>query len=235
MLEAVNITYSYPGREPALGGLNATFPSGLTLLAGANASGKSTLLRILSGLVEPDSGMLRGGDGQTVGAAELRRLSRLVIQDADPQILGATVGEDVALGRAASNLGARFEAEAARLAGRFGLDRLWRAPVETLSFGQKRKLCLVNAILAGPELLLLDEPFEALDYPSARELRDFIAANRAAGVSQVVSTHDLEPLLTLADWLIVVADGAAAGEGKPADLLPRLGEWSVRTPGSGWA
>ena len=234
MLEAVDLVYSYPGRDTALRGINATFPRGLTLLAGANASGKSTLLRIFSGLATPDSGKVVQSDGSPLSPDALRSLSRLVIQDADLQILGASVGEDIALGRSASNLGGQFDAEAVRLAKSFGLEHLWQASVEVLSYGQKRKLSLVNALLAGPKLLLLDEPFEALDYPSAQELRGFIAANSKAGIDQIVSTHDLEPLFDLADWLVVVRDGAVAGEGKPGDLLPHLREWSVRMPGGSW-
>lgn len=234
MLTVTDLVYSYPGRDRALKGLCASFSSGLTLLAGANASGKSTLLRILSGLVAPDDGAMKRDDGAELTPAALRDMSRLVIQDADPQILGATVGEDVVLGRAGSGLGGRFEAEAENLAGRFGLAALWRAPVETLSFGQKKRLTLLNALLAGPRLLLLDEPFEALDYPAARELREFIAANRAAGVAQIVSTHDLEPLFDLADRLVVIGDGTTVGEGEPGALIGKLAGWSVRTPGATW-
>lgn len=233
-LIAEGIIYSYPGRPRALKGLNACFAAGLTLLVGANASGKSTLLRLLSGMVYPASGRFLKGDGAELGPVELREQSRLVIQDADPQILGPTVAEDVELGRSISGLGRRFTAEAERLAARLGLDRHWSAPVETLSFGQKRKLNLMNAMLAGPRLLLLDEPFEGLDYPSARELREFIAENRSVGVNQIVSTHDLEPLLALADWLVVVRDGVTAAEGEPGELADKLARWSVRPPGGAW-
>lgn len=234
MIEIVDGWYSYPGRGAALKGLSAAFSPGLTLLAGANASGKSTLLRLLSGLIRPDRGVVRRTGGGETTAEELRRMGRLVIQDADPQILGATVGEDVELGRAASNLGGRFSAEAEGLAERFGLRALWNAPVETLSFGQKKRLNLLNALLAGPELLLLDEPFEALDYPSARELRGFIAENRTAGVAQIISTHDLEPVFDLADRLVVIKDGLVVAQGKPDELVPDLSTWSVRTPGERW-
>ena len=95
MLKVCGLRYSYPGRDPALLGVSASFPRGLTLVAGANASGKSTLLLLLAGLIEPDAGSVVDGGGAVLDAGALRSLARLVGQDADPQILGATVGEDV--------------------------------------------------------------------------------------------------------------------------------------------
>jgi ABC-type cobalt transport system, ATPase component len=234
LLRAADVNYSYPGRGRAISNINASFSTGLTLLVGANASGKSTLLRLLSGLVATESGAFVDENGSALTGETLWKMSRLVIQDADPQILGATVAEDVNLGKATSNLNNRFDSECQRLLARFGLKGNWAAPVETLSFGQKRKLNLMNAMLAGPKLLLLDEPFEGLDYPSSRELREFIAENRAAGIGQIISTHDLEPVIALADWLVVMRQGDSAVEGRPYELLPNLDKWSVRPPGRGW-
>lgn len=235
MLRLENISYAYPGRGSALANLGAVLSDGITILAGPNAGGKTTLLRLMAGLLEPDAGAVSDtGSGNRLRTADLRRLGRMVMQDADPQILGSRVGEDIRLGREASNLGGRFDAEAERLVAKFGLDRYWHSPVDSLSYGQKRKLCLVHALLAGPRLLLLDEPFAGLDYPAALELREFLRENRDAGIIQVVSTHELEPVFDLADHLVVIAGGGIAAEGRPADLAPRLAEWSVRPPGGGW-
>lgn len=235
MLRLESIHYSYPGRkEEALRGLTARIPDGVTLLAGPNAGGKTTLLRLLAGLLRPAAGRVVRGDGAPLADRELRGLGRMVMQDADPQILGAHVGEDIMLGRAASALGDAFPAEAKRLADKFGLAPYWHEPVETLSYGQKRKLCLIHALLAGPKMLLLDEPFAGLDYPSARELREFIRENRANGLAQIISTHELEPVYDLADRVLVVDEGVTAEEGTPAELLPQLSRWSVRPPGGGW-
>lgn len=234
MLHLSNIIYAYPGHDTALDGLTTSIVDGVTLLAGPNAGGKTTLLRLLAGLLEPSAGTVADQDGKPLRPTDLRRLGRMVMQDADPQILGARVGEDILLGKAASALGDRFEAEAARLAERFGLDRFWNETVDALSYGQKRKLCLVHALLAGPRLLLLDEPFAGLDYPSARELRDFLRENAHSGPTQVISTHELEPIFDLADHMVIVLDGKVVAEGPPATLAPHLPEWSVRTPGGGW-
>lgn len=235
MLTIENVTYAYPGHGEALRGLSCRVPDGLTLLAGANAGGKTTLLSLLAGLACPKAGrIVLEHTGAAADARELRRAGRMVMQDPEPQMLGARVGEDIMLGAAASSLGAAFAEEAKAIAGRMGLADNWHRPVDSLSHGQKRKLCLAHAVLAGPRLLLLDEPFAGLDYPSAIELRELIAHNRRDGLAQVVSTHDLEPLFDIADWMIVLADGRLAAEGKPADLRGRLRDWSVRPPGGEW-
>ncbi len=234
MLHLSDISFAYPGRDaPAFAADGVTLSPAVTILAGPNAGGKTTLLLLLAGLLQAQRGAIRE-NGTALAAADLRRMARMVMQDPEPQILGVRVGEDIMLGRAASNLGAGFDAEAHRLAEKFGLKHAWHETVDALSYGQKRKLCLLHALLAGPRLLLLDEPFAGLDYPSALELRGFIRDNAAAGIAQAVSTHELDPVFSLADRLVVVKDGAVAAEGTPAELEPRLEEWSVRRPGKGW-
>ena len=235
MLTLNSLTFAYPGRELALKGVTGRIVDGITLLVGPNAGGKTTLLRLLAGLLEPfGGGVIDNASEEALTPIALRRRARMVMQDADPQILGASVGEDVMLGRGASSLRMGFDAEAQRLAVKFGLQPYWNESVGSLSYGQKRKLCLVHALLAGPRLLLLDEPFAGLDYPSARELREFVLENRRAGLAQVISTHELEPVFAIADWLVVVENGVVAAEGRPDDLRNCLNEWSVRPPGGGW-
>ncbi|MCD8352090.1 MAG: energy-coupling factor ABC transporter ATP-binding protein [Planctomycetaceae bacterium] len=234
MLKIENIEYAYPGGKPALRNASAELAGGITVIVGPNAGGKTTLLRVLAGLLEPGSGRIVDEDGTSLSPADLRQATRMVMQDADPQILGATVAEDVLLGKPASGLGGRFDLAATVLRRRLDLDSMWRQPVGMLSYGQKRKLCLLHAMLAGPRCLLLDEPFAGLDFPAARELRRLIRENREEGLHQVISTHELEPVFDIADRLVVVANGEIAAQGLPHELVGRLGEWSVRAPGKGW-
>ncbi|MCC8191249.1 MAG: energy-coupling factor ABC transporter ATP-binding protein [Planctomycetes bacterium] len=235
MIALDQITFTYPGQPPTLAGLSAHIPQGVTLLVGPNAGGKTTLLRLLAGLLEPQTGrFIETATNRALTAADRRRLARMVLQDADLQILGASVGDDVMLGQAASALGAAFAAEAAALTRSFGLAGQWHDPVTALSFGQKKKLCLLHALLAAPAMLLLDEPFVGLDYAAVSELRECIVANRRRGLTQVVCTHELEPVFDLADWLLVVGGGTLLAEGPPAALVDTLRDWSVRPPAGEW-
>ncbi|MFW6243790.1 MAG: ATP-binding cassette domain-containing protein [Desulfovibrionales bacterium] len=149
------------------------------------------------------------------------------IEKADLQILGSTVAEDLMLGLENTEDNTRLCRETAS---RLGLLEWWDTPVHALSWGQKRKLCLAATLLRQPAVLLFDEPFSGLDYPSATELRRTLAHNRAQGMTQVVAVHDLEPVLDLADRLLVLSRGVLALEGTPAEVLDHVAGHSVRPP-----
>lgn len=238
MIVARNLRYSHPGTPaempPALDGAAFTVPFGALLcLCGVNGSGKSTLLQLLAGLLRVGAGTLDVAGHRCPGAeAALRRHGALVLQDADLQLLGATVAEDLLLtappahtpGGVAALTAARAAAE------RFGLAAHWDSPVHTLSYGQKRKLCLASALLTTPGLLLLDEPFSGLDHPAALELRAILARNRTAGLTQVVSVHELEPVVDMADLMLVLDGGRQALFGPPARVLDRVRAHGIRPP-----
>jgi len=229
MIVLTELEYAYPTGEPALAGLSMAVPEGaLVGLVGANGSGKSTLLSLLAGLYTPTSGTLRVGGHESPGGEKAIRSSvRMVMQDADLQILGATVEEDLLLGRRRSD---EETARARAMAARFHLADHWERPVQTLSWGMKRKLCLAAALLDGPSVLLLDEPFSGLDFPGAREMRAILRENRAAGLTQVVSSHDLDSFVDMADLLVVLNRGRLAVAGTVEDVLPHVLENDVRPP-----
>jgi len=229
LIELTAIHYSY-GRGEVLRGISLRLEQGLTLaLAGANGSGKSTLLALFAGLHTPSQGRLKVGGHVSPGQErDIRAMSGLVVQDADLQILGATVGEDLCLGLAPGD--SAGEAEARSLAERLHLAELWDEPVHALSWGQKRKLCMAATLRRKPALLLLDEPFSGLDYPGVREMRAMLGANRAAGLTQVVSAHDIEPLADMADLWAVLDKGELAAWGTAEEVFPVLTRHDVRPP-----
>lgn len=227
MIHLDSVTFGYAKTAPVLRGVHFGLPSGSILaLAGANGSGKSTLLSLLAGLHAPDSGSL-AVEGVS-DPARLRRTVGLVLQDAELMILGATVAEDICLGLESHDDAGRETAR--RLAEGFGLLGLWDAPVQTLSYGQKRKLTLAAALRDAPSLLCLDEPFAGLDYPAVLEVRSILAANRKRGLTQVVAAHDVEPLAGIADAWAVLCDGCLEAYGKAESVFPKLLECGVRPP-----
>lgn len=225
MIRSEALEYVYEDGRKALQDVNLHLDrGGLHVLAGANGSGKSTLLALLAGLFRPTHGTLLV-DGR--GGEEIRDVARLVLQDADLQILGGTVGEDLLLGRE-DDVGA--EAEAREFLRRFGMADCWERPVHTLSGGMKRKLCLAAALLDRPAVLLLDEPMSGLDYPGMLELRRILADNADAGMTQVVAVHDLEPVIDRTDTLTVLEHGGLVLHGAPGDVLDRVRAHHVRPP-----
>lgn len=231
MISVENLHFTHPGTGNGLGKISFSLAQGrLLLLAGANGSGKSTLLQLLCGLASPGRGRIRIGDLRSPGMEKrIRARVGLVFQDPGVQILGATVGEDLLLGARARKAG---EAVGHDLADRFGLRDLWDRPVQDLSGGEKRRLCLASALVAGPEVLLMDEPLSGLDYPGICELRRLVVRNREQGLTQIVSSHDLEPLVDLADSLAVLHKGELVRWGAPADVLDGVEQFGVRAPWS---
>ena len=229
MISVDNLHFTHPGTESGLGNISFSLaPGSLLLLAGANGSGKSTLLQVLCGLASPQGGRIRIGDLESPGMEKrIRARVGLVFQDPGVQILGATVGEDLLLGARARQKGEEIGYE---LADRFGLRDLWDRPVQDLSGGEKRRLCLASSLVTGPDVLLLDEPLSGLDYPGIQELRRLIARNREQGLTQVVATHDLEPLADLADTLAVLHKGELVRWGRPSRVLDGIESFGVRPP-----
>jgi len=231
MITAENLTFSYRGNTAsALDNVSFSIPKGaLVCLCGTNGSGKSTLFSLLAGLQTPSAGVLRVAAVTAKGnEQQLRAQSALVLQDADLQIIGATVAEDMMLAFPAND--AEAEAACRAMAKRFSLLEHWDSPVHALSYGQKRKLCLAVSLLSTPSLLLLDEPFSGLDYPAMLEMRSIMKANKDQGLTQIVSVHDLEPVIDLADSMIVLHHGKLMGSGNPHDLLASLLEYGIRPP-----
>ncbi len=230
-----------------LRGLVKTFPDGtrgldgaslvvetpsFVVLSGRNGSGKSLLIRHALGLETADEGAVLM-DGKALGAvlAETRRRMALVFQEPEHQILGVTVREDAEFGPRASGerqaaYSARVEA-ALKAAGLAGFDDRLCAG---LSGGEKRRLAVASALVAGPELIVLDEPFNGLDWSGASDLLRVLLRLRAVGVGVLIVTHDLEKCLAHADRLVIMDGGRVVRDGSPAELWDELPELGLRRP-----
>lgn len=232
LLHIEGLGYAYE-KQPVLENIGFEMAAGETIcLAGANGSGKSTLLALLAGLYTPETGSITLGDVVSPGKTKaLRKRTALVLQDADMQILGADVGEDLLLVTDPKSSGNPQALEKAKEAARrFGLLGAWETPSHALSYGQKRKLCLAAALLEAPDLLLLDEPFAGLDYPACLEMRVFLKEAKTAGQAVIISTHDLDPVIDLADTLMVLDEGRLVLKGTPAAVLDDIAAHKVRPP-----
>jgi ABC-2 type transport system ATP-binding protein len=205
-------------REPvlALDGVTVSVPSGtVCALVGRNGSGKSTLLRVLATLVLPDAGsaLVDGYDvvGDDVG---VRRCASLVTADDRSFSMRLTGRENLELfaGLHDAPEGAVGEALA-----RVDLDTAGDDVYATYSSGMRQRLALARALLASPSVLLLDEPFRALDDVSADTLRSVIAGAADGGATVLIATHHTDELGDRCDQVVeldggrVVHDGGLAG------------------------
>ncbi|MBW6399427.1 heme ABC exporter ATP-binding protein CcmA [Roseomonas sp. HJA6] len=188
MLEARELS-CLRGERVVFAGRSFALPAGAALLlTGANGAGKSTMLRILSGLLRPAEGAVlwRGGDIAADPSAHAMRLRYLSHQDALKPAL--TVAENLEL--FAALWGGEVEPALEAVA----LAPLADLPARVLSSGQKRRLALARLALAPAALWLLDEPSTGLDAASVARLGPLLAAHRAAGGIVVAATHLPLPL-----------------------------------------
>ena len=195
-----------------------TIEAGETLaVIGPNGAGKSSLLLALAGLLHPTEGEMRFR-GQLIGLKDdlaYRRRIGLVLQD--PLLLDASVADNVAAGLRFRHLP---RAEIRRRVGewqeRLGVAHLQERPARKLSGGEAQRVSLARAFALQPELLLLDEPFSALDSPTRlRLLEDLQALLTATRMTTVFITHDLDEALLLGDRVAVLLAGRLRQVGRP--------------------
>jgi len=188
-------------------------------LIGDNGSGKSSFLRLINGLLFADSGDVRVCGLETRKERKaLPGKAGFLFQNAEHQILFPTVAEEICFGLCETGLSR--EAATARMRSLLDahdcLDWEYR-PVQELSEGQKQRLCLLSVIAMKPEILLLDEPFASLDYPTRRRM----SVELLRMPQQIIlASHDFD-LLADFDRILWLDHGKVVGDGRPGDILAR--------------
>jgi biotin transport system ATP-binding protein len=185
---------------------------------GRNGSGKTTLLRLIAGLIAPHGGVVRvdGFDPFVERKAALAALG-ILFQNPDHQILFPTVEEELAFGLIQQGLPqSNAMARVAETLAREGRAHWAKAPVSTLSQGQRHYLCLQAVLLMEPRIILLDEPLAGLDLPTQARL-----ARRFAALPQqlITITHDPATLAD-ADRVLWLEEGRIVADGMPGMVIP---------------
>lgn len=229
-LAAVSKRY---GAHAALEGVSLAVSEGeFVALVGGSGSGKTTLLKTINGLIRPDAGRVAVA-GEAVAAAEphlLRRRIGYVFQEVGlfPHL---SVAENI--GVTPRLLGWDKARIAARVAQLLDLVALPPAVAErspaALSGGQRQRVGVARALAAEPRLMLMDEPFGALD-PVTRDAlgADYRALHERLGLTTVMVTHDMAEAVLLADRIVVLKAGRILADGAPADLLATSADPDVR-------
>jgi osmoprotectant transport system ATP-binding protein len=214
-----------PGTRPALDGVTIEVPQGaFVAIVGQSGSGKSTLLGMINRLIDPSDGIVRfdGDDLRELDPIGLRRRIGYVFQDIGlfPHM---TLAENIAI--TPRLLGwdeTRRKARADDL-----LDLVQLPPAEfrdrfpsELSGGQRQRVGVARALAAEPHVILMDEPFGALDLRTRDALsRDYRALHDTLGLTTVMITHDVIEAVLLADRIAVIHDGRIVAYGTPHDLM----------------
>jgi len=204
---------AYPDGGRGLDGLDLTVGSGrVTALLGPNGAGKSTAVGVIAGLIDASAGAVSVLDGPP-GRREARRLVNVMVQE-DGLPTGAHAVELV---RHIARL--RGSPETAQpLVELLGLNRLKRTTIRRLSGGERRRVSLACALVANPELVVLDEPTAGLDPRGRSIVWECICGIRERGGTVLLCTHLLDEAESLADDVAIIAGGRCRAQGTLTEL-----------------
>ena len=220
-IELENLTHRFANGVKGVDNVSLSICKGeFVIMAGPNGSGKTTLLRHLNGLVMPSEGIVRvNGVPVKENLLRARRMVGMVFQDADSQIVGETVREDVAFGP--ENLGLDPSAVDRRThwaLSKVGLSPMAEVSPHLLSGGEKRRLAIAGVLSMQPDIILFDEPFSNLDYPGICQVVDQMKVLKGDAHTIVVTSHYLDPIIELADRLVILNQGRVVRDGEPATV-----------------
>ena len=207
ILELIHVSFSYhseKGETAALSDISLSVaPGEFISVVGPSGCGKTTLLSLISGLMAPESGQIRllgrpiGSSGANIGYMLQR----------DHLFEWRTVYDNVLLGlEIRHRKNDRALARVDSMLDTYGLSEFKKAPPAALSGGMRQRAALIRTLALEPDILLLDEPFSALDYQTRLEVGDDIGSIiRREGRTALLVTHDLAEAITLADRIVILS------------------------------
>jgi tungstate transport system ATP-binding protein len=206
------------GSATLLEDVSFTVPrGGATVILGPNGAGKSLLLRLCHGLLRPSHGTVtwQGGDGSLAG----KKRHAMVFQK--PVMLRRSARANLTHALAAAGHGREAGVRADAALERFGLAAIAERPARLLSGGEQQRLAIARADALQPEILFLDEPTSALDPGATRQIEAMLLAMKAAGVTLVMTSHDLGQARRLADRVLFLNRGRLLEDTPAADFFTR--------------
>ena len=225
MFKINNLTYQYDKTRKALNNVSMDFNKGNIIgIIGSNGSGKSTLFNNLMGILKSTEGeILYNGEQIKYDKKSLYNLRKevgIVFQDPEKQIFYSMVYDDIAF--ALRNIGIdektikeRIHTALEAVNGLQFIDR----PVHNLSFGQKKRVAIASVVAMENKLVLLDEPTAGLDPISTRAIVDIIKGLNKRGVKIVISSHDMNLIYEICDYVYVLNQGVLINEGTREEVF----------------
>jgi energy-coupling factor transporter ATP-binding protein EcfA2 len=215
--------HSYPQGPTSLRGVNLDIRKGeFVSIMGRNASGKTTLVKHLNGLLKPTKGKVTvdGTDTRDASVAQLARKVGMVFQNPNDHIFADTVEDEIAfilknLGFEGCEVGSRVD----DMLEIFNLAEYRKRYPRLLSGGQRQRVALASVLVARPGVLILDEPTRGLEYRLKSELMGFIERYRSEGNTVILVTHDVEIVAEYADRVVLLSEGRVVVDGNKHDVL----------------
>jgi sodium transport system ATP-binding protein len=225
MIEVQQLSKSF-GKVVAVQDVSFSAANGqITGLLGPNGAGKSTTLRMLYTLLRPDSGTARI-DGFDVSTEPLAVQSHIgVLSDAQGLYPRLTARENIRyFGNLHGLQGESLERQIERLLSLLDMEAIADRRTGGFSTGERLKVAIGRALVHDPANVLLDEPTNGLDVKSTRAMRRFIRTLRSEGKCILLTSHIMQEVAALCDWIVIIGHGTVAAQGTPDELLERTGK-----------
>ncbi|WP_188009123.1 ABC transporter ATP-binding protein [Grimontia hollisae] len=224
LLDIQGLTYSYDGEKNALENVSFNVRRGeMVSLLGKNGSGKSTITKLIMGVLAPDAGSIYvdGQDFSQLSIFERSKKVGVVMQNPNHMISHHMIMDEVAFGL--KNLGlsdAEIERRVLDVLEFCGLAKYRHWPVDALSYGQKKRVTIASILVMEPTLLILDEPTAGQDYRNYSAMLSFIKRlNKERGVTVIIISHDLHLVLENTTRSIVIADSKLIADAPMTDVF----------------
>lgn len=219
------LCHTYSNQIVALREVSLKFHEGeFIAIMGRNASGKTTLVKHINGLLKPTRGTVtvNGVDAGKSTIAELARTVGFIFQNPNDHLFADTVEEEVAftlrsLGFPAEEVLRRID----EVLEQFNLTRYRHSYPRSLSGGERQRVALASVVAAGPKVLILDEPTRGLEYRLKNELMQFLKEYRDRGNTIILVTHDVETVAEHADRVIILSEGRVVVDGDRRQVLSK--------------
>ncbi|KGN03306.1 cobalt ABC transporter ATPase [Clostridium novyi A str. 4570] len=225
ILETKNLSFKYEDGTNALNNINLKIEKGKKIaFLGVNGAGKSTLFLNFNGILKPSSGeVLYKGEKIKYTHSylnELRKNIGIVFQDPDNQLFSANVYQEVSFG--AMNLDLDETEVRKRVDEGLKSVNMYEykdKAVHFLSYGQKKRVSIADILVMEPEIIIFDEPTSSLDPKHAKQIVEIFNEINEAGITVILSTHDVEIAYSWADYIIVMKDGKVVKSGEPVEIF----------------
>ncbi|MBI4282902.1 MAG: ABC transporter ATP-binding protein [Chloroflexi bacterium] len=223
VIQTKKLWHVYPEGPAALRNIDLKIHEGeFVAIIGRNASGKTTLVKHLNGLLQPTRGTVTvdGNETRMATVADLARMVGFVFQNPNDHLFADTVEEEIAF--ALKNRGASREVIGAKvdeMLERFRITEYRKEYPRSLSGGERQRVAMASVLVTEPDILVMDEPTRGMDYKLKSELMGFLRRYTRQGKTVILITHDIETVAEYADRVILLSEGQIVVDGTRHEVL----------------